>query len=148
MDLVVDSTAAARLLETRTKDPQDIRTVVKFHEPWFLKKELAWIWNHGSQGNGEKSSNQLPQKALAHYWIFHEQCQIFWGCWNNQDWRFSDSAIFKEPEWDLPIGLWGLTNSNVPTTLFWYLWEHCKAIVMNFIVSMWLRFNTLEKNAN
>jgi hypothetical protein len=43
MDLVVDSTAAARLLETRTKDPQDIRTVVKFHEPWFLKKELAWI---------------------------------------------------------------------------------------------------------
>jgi hypothetical protein len=24
----------------------------------------------------------------------------------------------KEPKWDLPIALWGLTNSNVPTTLF------------------------------
>jgi hypothetical protein len=32
-----------------------------------LKKELAWICNHGSQENGEKSNNQLPQKALAHY---------------------------------------------------------------------------------
>ncbi len=50
MDLTVDTTAAARLLETGTKTPlEDIKTVVKFHEPGCLKQELAWIGNHGSQ---------------------------------------------------------------------------------------------------
>jgi hypothetical protein len=67
MDLIVDTTAATRLLETGKKTPpEDIRTVVKFHEPRFLKKELAWICTHGCQENGEKSNNRIPPKPLAH----------------------------------------------------------------------------------
>jgi hypothetical protein len=49
MDLVVDSTAAARLLETRTKDPQDIRGTGKNQVTSFLKKH--WLITESFMNN-------------------------------------------------------------------------------------------------